>query len=854
MEVPTTLLNSHLIFSSFLFFTFHPFFSMALDTLTATESLSINQTLVSAGQTFELGFFSGSSQEKSYVGIWYKNLLPRTIVWVANRDAPVRSSSATLKLGDQSKIVILDQNSSIVWSSSQSQASNPVIQLLDTGNLVVREELDESSGKYIWQSFDHPTDTFLPGQKLGWNLTTGVNLYLTSWTSVDDPSSGPFTFKIDPHGDPEFYLWNGDSKIIYVSGPWIGHRFSGVPEMKSSTSFNFSFLANEDEIYYTFELLNNSVKSRLMVDASGVLNRYAWVPDSNVWNLFWYAPKDQCDNYSECGSFGICNTSALFVCQCMQGFEPKNQQAWALRDGSDGCKRTTKLECEGDGFLQLQNMKVPQSSGAFVNRSMITADCKALCLKNCNCSAYADSDFVNGVGSGCVIWTGDLIDMRSYVQGGQNLYIRLAASDLVGNTTFGNGSNNTKRVVMGVSIALGLAVLVIAGCFVWKRKTLQTICKGKLKKKVSRAGVTERSQDFLLSGAVQSSQRGFSVEVNAEDLELPLFDFDTIAKATDNFSDKNKLGQGGFGRVYKGVLVEGRELAVKRLSKESGQGSEEFKNEVKSIAKLQHRNLVRLLGCCVEREEKMLIYEYLQNKSLDRIIFNKERSKILNWESRFNIICGIARGLMYLHQDSIIRIIHRDLKASNILLDAEMNPKISDFGMARIFGGDETESNNTRRVVGTYGYMSPEYAMDGIFSAKSDVFSFGVLVLEIVTGKKNQGFFNSNDDLNLLGYAWKMWTEGKGTELLDPSIGCAYSKHQVLRCIEVGLLSVQERPEDRPTMSAIVLMLSSESTSLPRPKPPGFCLKSHPAETNSSSRQDESFTVNQVTVTTLEAR
>ncbi|KAG4999421.1 hypothetical protein JHK87_020493 [Glycine soja] len=371
---------------------------------------------------------------------------------------------------------------------------------------------------------------------------------------------------------------------------------------------------------------------------------------------------------------------------------------------------------------------------------------------------------------------------------------------------------------------------------------------------VSKPGFSERSQDLLMNEGVFSSNREQTGESNMDDLELPLFDFNTITMATNNFSDENKLGQGGFGIVYKGRLMEGQNIAVKRLSKNSGQGIDEFKNEVKLIVKLQHRNLVRLLGCSIQMDEKMLVYEYMENRSLDAILFDKTKRSSLDWQRRFNIICGIARGLLYLHQDSRFRIIHRDLKASNILLDKEMNPKISDFGMARIFGTDQTEAN-TMRVVGTYGYMSPEYAMDGIFSVKSDVFSFGVLVLEIISGKKNRGFYSANKELNLLGHAWKLWKEENALELIDPSIDNSYSESEVLRCIQVGLLCVQERAEDRPTMASVVLMLSSDTASMSQPKNPGFCLGRNPMETDSSSsKQEESCTVNQVTVTMLDAR
>ncbi|XP_038982176.1 cysteine-rich receptor-like protein kinase 10 [Phoenix dactylifera] len=230
-----------------------------------------------------------------------------------------------------------------------------------------------------------------------------------------------------------------------------------------------------------------------------------------------------------------------------------------------------------------------------------------------------------------------------------------------------------------------------------------------------------------------------------------LFDLPTIKEATNNFSSANKLGEGGFGTVYKGTLSDGQDIAVKRLSKSSGQGLEQLRNEVDFVAQLHHKNLVRVLGYCLEMQEQLLVYEYIQNKSLDTFIFDAAKSEQLNWEQRHNIIQGIARGLLYIHEDSRVRIIHRDLKASNILLDASMNPKIAYFGLARLFGGDHTESKTTK-VVGTYGYMAPEYAIHGSISLKSDVFSFGVLVLEIVSGRRNNSFYDPGNVMNLLSY------------------------------------------------------------------------------------------------------
>ncbi|KAF5184957.1 Cysteine-rich receptor-like protein kinase, partial [Thalictrum thalictroides] len=299
------------------------------------------------------------------------------------------------------------------------------------------------------------------------------------------------------------------------------------------------------------------------------------------------------------------------------------------------------------------------------------------------------------------------------------------------------------------------------------------------------------------------------------------FNFATVEAATENFSDDNKLGEGGFGAVYKGKLSDEREIAVKRLSRNSGQGLEEFKNEVLLLAKLQHRNLVKLLGFCVEGGEKLLVYEFVPNASLDQFIFDPIKRTYLDWERRYKIIGGIARGLLYLHEDSRDRIIHRDLKASNILLDAEMNPKIADFGMARLFVLDQTEGN-TSRIVGTYGYMAPEYAMHGLFSVKTDVFSFGILVLEIISGHNNNSFYESGHAEDLLGYAWRLWQEGNVLEFLEPVLRDSFSRSEVMRCIHIGLLCAQDDVYERPTMASVVLMLNSYSVTMPMPSAPPF--------------------------------
>ncbi|CAL9107870.1 unnamed protein product [Musa textilis] len=363
-------------------------------------------------------------------------------------------------------------------------------------------------------------------------------------------------------------------------------------------------------------------------------------------------------------------------------------------------------------------------------------------------------------------------------------------------------------------------------------------------------------KDRLLTDLSSRTDEFVEGEID-QDPELPQIDFGSLLLATNNFSESNKLGKGGFGIVYKGKLSGGQEIAVKRLVRGSGQGLEEFKNEVILIAKLQHRNLVRLLGCCIHGEEKLLVYEYMPNKSLDFLLFADPTQKTkLDWGKRFNIIKGIARALLYLHQDSRLRIIHRDLKASNVLLDEEMNPKVSDFGLARIFGGNQDEAN-TDRVVGTYGYMSPEYAMEGLFSVKSDVYSYGVLLLEIVSGFRNSSFPLVMDSPNLLAYAWQLWNEGNAEDYVDQSIAGSCARAEVVRSIHVGLLCVQDSPSDRPAMSSVVFMLENEEATISAaPKQPMFTIRRKLNPHRGDSREDniEMRSYNNVTVTTAEGR
>ncbi|KAK2984750.1 hypothetical protein RJ640_004575 [Escallonia rubra] len=633
-------------------------FCKAVDIITSDESIRDGETLVSSGKIFELGFFSpsGSNSTSRYLGIWYKKF-PKIVVWIANREVPLRGSNGVLSISTDGNLVLLNcMTNRVVWSSNSSATvQSSIAQILDSGNLVLRENSNTSVGSYIWQSFDFPSDTLLPGMKLGWNLTSGQNRYLTSWKDTSDPSPGDFTCRIDNLGLPQFVLRKGSEKKLRT-GPWNGLRYSGTYSLRSPV-VKFSFVSNSVELYHLFEFSSSSVMTRATVKQPGLTT-----------TRFAVAWKDSYQSHKV-----------------------------------NGMKMP--LDCQnGEGFVKLKNVKSPDLLEFRLDKGMDLEQCEAACLKNCSCTAFANSD-IRGGGSGCLNWFGDLVDIREFsVQGSElDIHIRMPASEL-------DNSQKEKRLILlmaSISTASGMLVLSLLTWHITRRR----------KKKI----VTDKADlDFL-------------IRKNKEDTELPQFDMATITAATDNFSSTNLIGKGGFGPVYKGTLSMGQEVAIKRLSKDSGQ--------------------------------------------------DESRSVLLTWQSRFGIALGIAKGLLYLHQDSRLNIIHRDLKASNILLDSRLNPKISDFGIARSFGGDQDEAK-TKRVVGTYGYMSPEYAIAGKFSVKSDVFSFGVLLLEILSGKRNTGYHDHPDHYHsLLGHAWLLWSEGKALELLDSCLKDTYVESQVMNVI-----------------------------------------------------------------------
>ncbi|KAL4628663.1 hypothetical protein ACB092_05G256500, partial [Castanea dentata] len=780
--------------------------------------------LVSIGETFALGFFSPGESTNRYVGIWFYKAPEQPVVWVANRDNPITDHSGVLSIDLHRNLVLYGEDKKQpIWSTNIVTKSNnktTLAQLNQLGNLVL---FIKETTEVLWQSFDNPTDTFLPSMKLGLDRKTGLNRILTSWKSKDDPGTGNCALILNTNSSsPELFLYKGNI-LWWRSGHWNGIGWSGIPTLSSNDSvMNFNLFNNEYETSTVWGLRypGASLFSRLVVNGSGSIHRFVSAISDQEWDILGTVPLDRCDNYGKCGAFGKCQVQSgtEFECTCLPGFEPRSPNEWSARNATSGCvkKHGGASICKSVvEFVKVENVKLPDSSFARVDEKLSLKECERQCLENCSCTAYGGIGVKEEVG--CLRWFGELMDTRE-LDGGQNLYVRVDAFELA-QYAKKNGLLRNKgiKAIIGVSIAVLLLIAVFIVYWLIMRK-----------KKEKRQSMYIYSVTMTSPYNEESPSRR-ELDGNTRNSDLPLFELSTIVAATDNFSIANKLGEGGFGPVYKSMCVKC------------------INNSILNVQK----NLVRILGCCIKGEEKMLIYEYLPNKSLDSFIFDETKMSLLNWGKRCEIVCGIARGILYLHQDSRLRIIHRDLKASNVLLDTMLNPKISDFGMAKIFGGDQIEAN-TNCVVGTYGYMSPEYAMQGLFSIKSDVFSFGVLLLEIITGKKNNTYYHDDPSSNLIGHVWDLWKEDKAMELIDSSLGETYPTNEVSRYIQIGLLCVQEHAVDRPTMSTVVFMLGND-TPLPSPKQPAYIFK------NAYSSKDRSISegahsVNDLTITRIDGR
>ncbi|KAL5972904.1 hypothetical protein ACLOJK_039710 [Asimina triloba] len=546
------------------------------------------------------------------------------------KDGETLVSSGILTINDDGDLLIHDGGgkSIMLTSVSAASANSSSAILLDSGNFVLKNE----AGEVVWQSFDYPTHIMLPGMEIGVDKKAGFNRTLVSWKSPQDPAPGSYTFEADPEGPLLRFFIKRNGNIYWSTGNWNGAILSLVPEMKRSFPQRFSFVGNEEKRTITYaldEVASARAPWKFVLDPNGQLEQLDWLEDRQYWKILWAQPIDECDEYDACVPNARCNISALVRCNCLQGFSPADDgrlsgSSSSSSSSSSRCVRQANLTCgNGDGFYAVGDIKFPDQSIYAPG----VPDCESWCRNNCSCTAYATA-YRNGTG-GCLFWSGDLIGLRDspiYINGNGfaagDLYIRVGGSHKGdGGNNLVSGSTSSARKI-GLIIGVVITTLSETSCDV----TIFFATNEQLKLKPLETVTVEEALRLHSSTA---SDESYLSETNGAD--LPFFSFAAIEAATDNFAPSNKLGQGGFGPVYNGKLPEGEEIAVKRLSRRSGQGLVEFKNEVLLISKLQHRNLVRLLGWAVRGEEKIIIYEYMPNKSLDTILFG-ERSIIWAWE------------------------------------------------------------------------------------------------------------------------------------------------------------------------------------------------------------------------------
>ncbi|KAK7405402.1 hypothetical protein VNO78_06671 [Psophocarpus tetragonolobus] len=733
----------------------------------------IDSKLYSQNRRYYLAF-NQTSVGNDYLVVWNENM--DEIVWIGNVNQPVDPKSAVLSLNQSGVLKIESQRGKpIILYSPPQPINNTVATLLDTGNFALQQFHSNGTNTTLWQSFDYPYDILLPTMKLGVNHKTGHNWFLVSYFTVSVISPGSFSLEWEPIGQELVIRRSG--QVSWRSGKLRNNRFEQIPE-DAQQMLNYTVVSNGDENSFSFTTTNDEDVGLLISNTGNIKNYNITIVRA-----------DMCYGYNNHGG-----------CQTWQEI-PKCRNPGDLFEGING-------HFNYDLWSE-------------TNTNYRTSDCQDICWSNCSCTGFKEL-FPNG--TGCTFFSEGVYTPGS---DGEQFYI---LKNQVPNIDNHSSKSQSPGTIKWIWISAVIACSLLTIC-------LSVVCFSL--KKLKYALQEKKGKEMMMEIPTSKCNESLTIEGFEDDIEkghLKVFTYTSIMMATNGFSSENKLGQGGFGPVYKGILLTGQEIAVKRLSKTSAQGNVEFKNEVTLICELQHMNLVQLLGCCIHEEEKILIYEYMPNKSLDFHLFDSTRSKLLDWKTRFNIVEGISQGLLYLHKYSRLKVIHRDLKASNILLDENMNPKISDFGMARMFTQQESVSN-TSRIVGTYGYMSPEYAMEGAFSTKSDVFSFGVLLLEIVSGRRNTSFYDVDHPLNLIGHAWELWKGGVCLELADPSLNESFDPDEVQRCIHVGLLCVEHYANDRPTMSEIVSMLTNKSTIASLPRGPAFYVQRNIFDGKLSSRE-----------------
>uniref|UniRef100_A0A5B7ACC2 Receptor-like serine/threonine-protein kinase n=1 Tax=Davidia involucrata TaxID=16924 RepID=A0A5B7ACC2_DAVIN len=755
------------------------------------SSLSVedeSDLITSPDNSFTCGFY-GVGSNAYWFAIWFTNSRDRTIVWMANRDKPVNGQGSKISLRGNGAMVLTDVDGSNVWETNTTSTNVDRAELLDSGNLVLKDP----DGNILWQSFDFPTDTLLPSQ------TFTKSKRLISALRNGGYASGYFSLYFD----------NDNVLRLMYDGPEISSLYWPNPDFdvyqNGRTNYNSSRIAvlddmgrflSSDRLQFNASDMGFGIRRRLTVDYDGNLRLYSLNDSTRLWNISWEALTQQCNVHGLCGRNGICVYTPEPKCSCPPGYEVSNASDW-----NEGCKPMFNRTCPNSQPVKFVQLPHTDFYGFDLNYSKLISieACRDICLGDCQCQAFA----YRLTGQGLCFTKSALFNGFTSPNFPASIYLKLPTSVQASEFTMLNGldpkcgsseaeimvgspsmyDTSRKRVrwvylySFAASIgAIELLLIALGCCFLFR------ITGG--------------------PGMVEDGYRAISSQFRR-------FRYAELKKTTGNF--KEELGRGGSGVVYKGVLADERVVAVKRLGAVY-QAEEEFWAEMSTIGKINHMNLVRMWGFCSERRHRLLVYEYVENGSLDKHLFS---TSILGWKERFKAALGTARGLAYLHHECLEWVIHCDVKPENILLDSEFEAKIADFGLAKLSqrGGPGSEFS---RIRGTKGYMAPEWASNIPITAKVDVFSYGVVILEIVKGIRLSNWVigdteEQEAELTRFVRIVKMkiqcgedsWIE----DIVDPRLRGQFNRNQAATLVEIGLSCVEEDRSKRPAMDSVVQVL-----------------------------------------------
>ncbi|ESW06555.1 hypothetical protein PHAVU_010G057600 [Phaseolus vulgaris] len=800
MASSTTLCLGVLI-SLILFHKLHASSSFSL----SVEKLNEDVIVSSPKPTFTAGFYAVGHNAFCFA-IWYTNS-PNTLVWIANRDHPFNGKRSTLSLLKSGNLVLTDAAQFQVWSTATATTSKQVhLRLHDSGNLVLLE--DSSNNTVLWQSFDFPTDTLLPNQPLRGSTN------LVSSRSGSNHSSGFYKL---------FFDFENVLRLIY-QGPRVSSVFWPYAWLQSNnfgngngrSTFNDSRVALLDDLgavlssdNFTFRTIDYGtvLQRRLTLDHDGNVRVYTMIDGEEKWVVSGLFRQQPCFIHGICGPNSYCTNDPTIgrKCSCLPGHRWNNTQDW-----SQGCEPNFQSGC-GNTPQESNFLTLPQTDfygydyGLYSNHTY--QQCVDECLRLCECKGFQfNFPKQDGLGSHCYLKWQLLNGHRSADFDGA-FFLRLPRDfDDIAIVRNGNGmvcggssaveevlarpytkekGNELVKFMLWFAVALGgieVVCIFVVWCFLFRKNTDK-------------------------EGYVVAVETGFRK-----------FSYSELKQATKGFRDE--IGRGGGGTVYKGVLTDNLVVAIKRLHEVANQGESEFLAEVSIIGRLNHMNLIGMLGYCAEGKHRLLVYEYMENGSLAHNL--SSASNALDWRKRYNIAVGTARGLAYLHEECLEWILHCDIKPQNILLDSDYKPKVGDFGLSKLLNRNNLKNSSFSRIRGTRGYMAPEWVFNLPITSKVDVYSYGIVLLEMITGRSpTTGVqfteLESESGHNERLVTWVREKKRKGSEvgpswvdeIVDPALGSNYDMNEMEILATVALECVEEEKNVRPNMSQVAERLQN---------------------------------------------